>query len=218
MISLKSQYKNLNQTEINIEWNNAAKYNNFAKVKYMLEADYINITEENINTLIFRVSYNDNLQIFKCLLKHYQVNNKSLTKSHWDIILGGACISSGDNVLKTALKKYKFTPEELANKLDQTIKNIPAFELLASKIDIDKEILKSNFLEQVVSKQCLEMVKLFIDKYQINFTSFKNLALENISKPDADKIYDLINTQELYLKINLAIPDKFSTSIKIKKI
>lgn len=212
MKSLESQYKNLNQTEINIEWNNAAKYNNFAKVKYMLEADYINITEENIDTLLFRASYNDNLKIFKFVLKHYQVNNKILTQAQWEIILGGACTSGGDNVLKTALKKHEFTSEDLANQLYQTIKNIPAFELLASKIDIDKEILKSNIPYKVVSNQCLEMVKLLIDKYQINFFSFKKLALENISKPDADKIYDLIETQELYLKINLVIPDKFSIS------
>lgn len=217
MKSLESQYKNISQNEINIEWNNAAKYNNFAKVKYMLEADYINISEENINTLLFRCSYNDNLKIFKFVLKHYQVNNKILTQAQWEIILGGACISNGDNVLKIALEKHEFTFEQLANKLDQTIQNIPAFELLASKIDINKEILKSNFLEQVVSKQCLEMVKLLINKHQIDFTPFKKLAIKHQKEISGEKILNMIETQELYLKIDAAMPNK-KTGTKKHKI
>lgn len=65
MKSLESQYRNFNQNGINIEWNNAAKYNNIAKIKFMLEQDYINITDSNINSLLFRISYNDDKNMSK---------------------------------------------------------------------------------------------------------------------------------------------------------
>lgn len=255
MKSLESQYRKLNQNGINIEWNNAAKYNNIAKIKFMLEQDYINITDSNMNSLLFRISYNDdtkyvktlkyllkhcethnktinqaewnlflssvcindNLSVFNTVLKHNKSKNISFDEDQWEVMLNNSCLSNGDKVLNQIFKIHDFTYEQLSKEFVSTIKNLSAFEAFSSKLDVAKEVEKNSFLQKVIADQCLEIVTVLINTYQIDFTFFKEFALENVSKPKGDKIFELIETQELYLKIDAAMPNK-TIPIKMKKI
>lgn len=59
-----------------------------------------------------------------------------------------------------------------------------------------------------MADQCLEIVTVLINTYQVDFTFFKEFALENVSKPKGDKILELIETQELYLNLHNSMADK----------
>lgn len=254
MKSLESKYRELNQNSIDIEWSHAAKYNNFVKIKFMLEKDYINITDKNINILLFRLSYNDDkkyVKTFKYLLKHYESTQNTINENEWRLflnqvcvndnlsmfntilkynknknfifsedlweeLLNASCLSNGDKVLKQIFKNHDFTYEQLSKEFVSTIKNLSAFEAFASKLDVAKEVEKNSFLQKVVADQCLEIVTVLINTYQIDFTFFKPFALENISKPNGDKILELIETQALFNSLNKGlVKDKKIRALKI---
>lgn len=220
----------------------------------MLEKDYINVTDDNINTLLFRLSYNDDpkyVKTFKYLLKHHEANQKTINKGNWnlflssvcindnlsmfktiikhnksnniifdedqwEVMLNNSCLSNGDKVLKQIFKNHDFTYEQLSKEFVSTIKNLPAFEYFASKLDVPKEVEKNSFLQKVVAEQCLEIVTVLINTYQIDLTFFKPFALENISKPNGNKILELIETQALFNSLNNdLVKDKKIRALKI---
>ena len=176
-------------------WRKASKENHIEHIKFMLEADYIHVTDENINTLAYRAGANDCLPMFKCLLENVEMNN-----TKWGNSLFGSFDAKGYDVINFLLKHHQYNPKYVSDILMSTKENIHAFELLLTHIN--KEDILQDVLHKMVYEQCFDFVKILIEKHQIDFTPFKKLAIKHQKEINGDKILKMIETQELYLKMD----------------
>lgn len=191
-------------------WRKASKNNQLKHIKFMLEADYIHVTDENINTLAFRAGANDCLPMFKYLLENVEMND-----TRWGNALYGSFDSKGYDVINFVLSNHQYTSKTISDFLLHTKQNIPAFELLLAHINT-KDI-EPDALHKMVHEQCFDFIKILIEKHQVDFTPFKELAIKHQKEVNGDKILNMIETQELYLNMHSSMAKKPSL-IKTKKI
>lgn len=211
MESLEKQYKKLDQNEIGIEWHKAAKQGMHSKIKFMLDADYINITEDMIERAIFRASLNNDLKLFNLLLKQ-----QPLAPECWTDALVTASEANGVKIVALALEKHQFTQEQISKAFNYSKTN--TIKLLIPHVDLQKELNQNDFafLKQIVRKGQIGVAQYLINNYNIDFTPFKSLAIENQTEHKGEEMLKMIETQELFNNLNESLDSKASKNTKHK--
>lgn len=221
----KSKKIDLARNLINLGFNTAVLNGDYDKIKDLIENSYNDIFLANMNYSIFRSCLQNYVKIFEYLMFKQNKFNFN-TDEYWNEALINSCNDAGTTqmlefILKSPLRNTTFSKDTLYAAFLNT--NLYSLKILIkhNKINIHEFIYKndSKYLMKLVQSSSKDVIEYLSSQYEINFGSFKHMALIRAGKSqsDANKVLKIINKQELFfnLKENLADIDN---EIKKNKI
>lgn len=223
-MTLKEQYEKLNATEISIEISKAVKSSNYAKVKFMIEASYIDISTQNIKSAMLRCCINDDLKIFKYLMNKQNIFDFNNIDDVLEIIVNASDCSSTTRIVDYVFASKKIDTNFKEKNIEDLIGKISSFEsayhiVKKSGVDFNDIIYKDDnaYIKNALISGNFETVSFLVKHYDVDMIPFKGLT-NFYSKTNLKEmeIVKLIEKQEFSAKLEKELDKTENNSKKLK--